>query len=172
MKHFKFAFIGLEVLVSGVLLFLAWTLPLMSVKSWVFFEEKVSLFSVTARLYDDGLGLLAFVVFFFAIVFPAVKFLVLSSVWFNSWSDETSDRFNRRLDLFDLLGKWSMLDVFIVAVVIVGFQSSLVSEASLHPGLYCFAGSILLSMVALTDLKRYRARSRAEAEAALGEPAE
>ena len=48
----------------------------------------------------------------------------------------------------------SMLDVFIVAVIVVSAKSSFIASAQLRPGLYLFAASILLSMYAVHRIRR------------------
>ena len=47
---------------------------------------------------------------------------------------------------FGLLGKWSMLDVFVIAVTIVVTKISRFAEAEARLGIYFFGASILLTM--------------------------
>jgi paraquat-inducible protein A len=158
LARFHHVIIGLEIAVSGWLLALAWTQPIMTVRTWVFFYEDVSVFDAARRLYEDELLTLAALVFFFAIVFPGIKMLVLSMGWLNLWNGNGGGRLASSLKTFEVLGKWSMLDVFVVAVVVVSTQTSLVSSAELHTSLYYFAGAVLLSMIATMDLRKYLRR--------------
>lgn len=154
LTRFQHLFIGLEIALAAVLLYFAWTLPIMTVRTWVFFYEDVSVFDAARKLYEDDLLTLAGLVFFFAVVFPGGKMLVLGKGWFHLWDGKGEGRLGQALATVDLLGKWSMLDVFVVAVVIVSTQTSLVSEAQALPGVYYFIGSVLVSMVATMDLRR------------------
>ena len=47
--------------------------------------------------------------------------------------------------LLATLSKWSMLDVFIIAVLVLALEGSLITAASLGAGISLFAGSVLLS---------------------------
>lgn len=161
-RRLGLGFIGLAILISAILLGLAWVSPIMSVKTWLFFYREVTIFEAARLLYEDEFLFLAGLVFFFAIVFPALKLLVLWSAWFSTHKEKERSRLDGTLSLFDLLGKWSMLDVFIVAVVVVSTQSNLVSDAEIHPGLYLFAGSILVSMLAMMGLRSFRDSSTNE----------
>jgi hypothetical protein len=35
-------------------------------------------------------------------------------------------------------GRWSMLDVFVVALIVVGVRTSLIDDVSVHAGVYVF----------------------------------
>jgi paraquat-inducible protein A len=56
-----------------------------------------------------------------------------------------------------LYGKWSMLDVFVVAVLVVAVKLGAIADVEMRFGLYAFAASVLLTMfitariVALTN---------------------
>ncbi len=146
--------LGIGLLGSTLLLLLSWYLPLMSIRTAVIFFDEVSILGAMAVLYQDGFTFLAVLVLVFAIIFPALKLFVMGIAWRGATRDQSLDAVSGPLSLFDRLGKWSMLDVFIAAVVVVGIQSSLISDVAIHPGLYCFAASVLLSMLVSGDLRQ------------------
>jgi paraquat-inducible protein A len=45
-----------------------------------------------------------------------------------------------------LYGKWSMLDVFVVAVLVVAVKLGAIADVEMRFGLYAFAASVLLTM--------------------------
>ena len=47
-----------------------------------------------------------------------------------------------------MLGKWSMLDVFMAAIVVAILTLGAVASVEPHPGLYVFGGAIVLAMMA------------------------
>ena len=57
----------------------------------------------------------------------------------------------------EVLGRWSMLDVFIAAVLVVTVKLGALASANLEDGIYFFGMSILLAMIA-TNLVDYLAR--------------
>lgn len=54
----------------------------------------------------------------------------------------------RMAAVVDGLGKWSMMDVLVVALLVLTAKSSGLANAASAPGVYCFAGAVLLSMIA------------------------
>ena len=74
--------------------------------------------------------------------------------------------FGRAMDLTGRLGKWAMLDVFVLALVVFAVQSQGLASALVLPGAYCFAGAALLSMVVTY---RLQALARPAGHAAAGE---
>jgi len=51
-----------------------------------------------------------------------------------------------------LLGKWSMLDVFVTAIIIVSIKLGVLASAKAETGIYYFGISILLAML-VTNLQ-------------------
>ena len=51
------------------------------------------------------------------------------------------------LRVLDKLGKWSMLDVFIVAVLVVALKLGPLAEVTIEPGFYYFGAAVILSML-------------------------
>jgi uncharacterized paraquat-inducible protein A len=55
------------------------------------------------------------------------------------------------------LGKWSMLDVLVLALLVFYAKSTQFADAVALPGIYFFAGSVMLTMVAYSLIKHYEA---------------
>jgi paraquat-inducible protein A len=107
-----------------------------------------STFSVVTGILDlarSGNLFLALVIFVFSFLFPIVKLTALWVIWFRKMD---SDSRERALHNLKVLGKWSMLDVFVVAVFVGAVQFGFLAKASPRFGLYLFSGAVLLSMVA------------------------
>jgi len=47
-----------------------------------------------------------------------------------------------------LLGKWSMLDVFVIAIIIVPIKLGALASAKAEIGIYYFGASIILAILA------------------------
>lgn len=90
-----------------------------------------------------GLGLL---ILGFSAVFPIAKLLGITAV---IWSARPTRVRGRVLRNLELLGKWSMLDVFVVATMIGAAQLGILSSVSADPGIYRFMEAVLAS-IALT----------------------
>ena len=98
------------------------------------------------------------IILLFSIIFPVGKLLILFAVWFLPLAE------HRRagcLTWLGILGKWSMLDVFVVAITIVITKISKFAEAEARPGIYFFTISILLAMLVTERIDRIGKRNAA-----------
>ena len=57
------------------------------------------------------------------------------------------DDLHRLLGWVETFGRWSMLDVFVIALFVVVVKISAFSDVEIHLGLYVFAAAVLLSIV-------------------------
>lgn len=136
------------ILGSTVFLVVGLRLPVLTVrKLWEI--NTFSILSGIANLRQEGYPFLAFVVFFFSIVFPITKLTALLLVWFIRMTDR-----QRKLILYclEILGRWSMLDVFVLAVTIVAVKLGALANAKAEDGIYFFGASIFLAMIVTTLL--------------------
>ena len=142
--------IGKLLLLSATLLVFSWFVPVMTVSRLVFLEDAISIFDglVTLALHRE-LFLLT-IVFIFSILFPTLKLILAYLLWCRA--DISDANFATRLSRIQSLGKWSMTDVFLVAIIVASVKVSFISDVHLHWGLYTFSASILLSMLALARL--------------------
>ena len=109
------------------------------------FESKGILGSIS-KLFDTGENMVALTILLFSVIIPLLKIFTLIFVI-------VAKEFNFAhtiVKFFKILGKWSMIDVFVVAVFLVYFTSNQgdVTHAEIEVGLYFFLIYVLLSMVA------------------------
>ena len=126
------------------LLYRGLTMPILYTEKLMFWESTYSVWTGVRSLWHEGEQLLAVVVFFFSMVFPIVKLISLIGICFVRVPDALR---LRALHWLGLLGKWSMLDVFVVAILIVLVKLGPVIAIKPRPGVYYFAAAILCSMV-------------------------
>ncbi|GAB5506708.1 MAG: paraquat-inducible protein A [Rhizobiaceae bacterium] len=119
------------------------TLPLLEVKRLIFFSEKPSLLHIIAGLWDNGDWLLALAIAVFSVALPALK--LVSVQYLAAAPAGKAARLPRAIGT---LSKWSMLDVLLVALVIFAAKSSGLAIALTLPGLWFFAGSVVLTAIA------------------------
>jgi paraquat-inducible protein A len=109
--------------------------------------ETYTVFGALESLASSGLWLLATLVFVFSVIFPVVKTLVAAVIF--RIGNKTSPR---TVYLMAFLGKWSMLDVFLVAVLVALTQMSELRSLEPRLGLYLFAGGVILNNIATARL--------------------
>lgn len=147
----------LSALCSSVLFFINGVfLPLFSTTTefigLVMGHHKVNLFSSIEFMWDRSDYFLAILIALFTFVLPVIKYVDLFSKYLSLqiWPKAFSG-------VLEMLDKWSMLDVFIVAQIIVVFKfSTKFVEVDLESGTVCLAVSIFLRMLA-GHLIRYKA---------------
>jgi paraquat-inducible protein A len=61
--------------------------------------------------------------------------------------DGDNSRRHRQLHVLSFLGKWSMLDVFVVAILVVTVKLGAIANITVHVGIYLFTLAVLASML-------------------------
>ncbi len=152
---------GLVLVVATVMLAWAWVLPLMTIRKFWLFADEISLLQSVHRLYAEGEYFLFAVVVLFTVLFPAAKLVCAALVW---WGGAIAGDGGppKALGLIDTLGKWSMLDVFVAALVVVAVKVSLVSDVEIHEGVYVFSAAVVLSMLAVRRISWLARRGEPE----------
>ena len=113
----------------------------------IFFTETPSLVSILYGLWAEDERVLAAVVGFFSILFPAAKILLLHFVAYRG-------KRSRSMGLLSIASKWSMMDVLLVALVVFSAKTSGLAEASVLPGLWFYAIATLGSALAALMVKK------------------
>lgn len=146
-------------------------MPALSVNTFYFWTQKHSIWSGTMTFFDTGQPLLGTGLFLVSITFPIVK-IVLALLLVVSFAPGHVLT-NGMLGLLAILSRWSMTDVFILAVVVLVLDGRVITEADLLDGAYYFAAGILLSTaVVYSMLMRARRLTRAAAAASKNGPAQ
>ena len=143
-RHFE---IPLLILISAALLWIGLSRPLFEVEKgflWMHRRSSYSVLQGIASLKEDGQYFLAGVVFLFSLISPIFKLIVLGLLWVVPLRDE---RRAAVLHWLCVLGKWSMLDVFAVAILVVAVKLGPLAKVRAENGVYFFCLAILLSMI-------------------------
>jgi paraquat-inducible protein A len=125
-------------------------------KFWVF-ESGVSIVGGIITLFREGEYFLFAVLSLFTLVFPCVKLGLLALVWLERAHDLA--RMRRLHGWVESLGKWSMLDVFVVAILIVAMKSAAIAEIHIGAGLYLFTFSVVTTQFASAWVARHLSRA-------------
>src|SRR5262245_25444900 len=135
---------------AGAVLGVGLTLPVVTLRSGLT-HEAYSVLGGIRDLARSGEVLLATIVLGFSVLFPIAKLGLLTHVLFRPVDEERRARLVRSLER---LGRWSMLDVFVIAILIGSVHLGVLSEASAEHGIHVFGGGILLSMLATVAVQR------------------
>lgn len=107
-----------------------------------FLKERFSLFTGRLRLFQDGEYVLFGIIWVFSVLFPATEICLLFVLCRRARWTQASSR--AILHWLAITGKWSMMDVFIVALLVVIGKMRGLSEVQAHYGLYIFAAAVVL----------------------------
>ena len=141
-------FLRLLWLLTCLLLLLGAFTPMFTFSKFFVFNDTFSLWAATVHLWVSGQRGLFLLIFVFSLLIPALKMLTL---WSLMKPAQDLAAWQRRHGALSVLGKWSMLDVFVVAVLVVTVKLKAIASIEVHSGLYLFASGVLGSMV-LTQL--------------------
>jgi paraquat-inducible protein A len=143
----------LTAFIATCLLFgLGLVLPMMTLTKFFVLENTVSVISSVITLLTSGSWVLFIAIFGFSIVIPLLKLrLIYVLIKAKGRIDATTRRW---LKLMHDYGRWGMLDVFVVAVVLVAVKLGALATVEVHLGLYCFGASVLAMMVLTHRLSR------------------
>jgi paraquat-inducible protein A len=134
-------------LVAGV------SLPILVVREFFIYGQKLSILDGVNALLGGGDWLLAIILVLFSIVLPLAKVGALLTLWWRRSQGRLPQPWVLRL--LEWSGRWAMLDVFVVALVIVLMNAHMFFDAHVAGAVYPF--------VAAVGLTTYAARALASA---------
>ncbi len=109
-----------------------------------------TILSSIAGLFESGLWPLAIVVFCASIAVPVLKIWGIG--WLVAATRESAEPDRRRLTrifrVLDFIGRWSMLDVFLVGFLAGVVQFGAVASVRPEKGIVPFAAAVVLTMLA------------------------
>ncbi len=121
-----------------------------------------SLFSGITHMAHEGNWMLAILVFSFSILFPITK---LSVYWIAAIDSPEHGAFHKVMKVASLLGKFSMVDVFVIALLVVAIKGLPGNtQVQVQWGFWCFCTAILVSLVVPFALKRQQTASAKHTE--------
>jgi len=139
-------------IVSALSFMLGLFLPLITISKFVVINNSLSVMSGLGELINSGQIFIFLIVGLFSVVLPIVKivflFLLLQSKPINS------TRYNKLLYLMHEYGRWTMLDVMVVAILIVTVKLGVIASIEVHVGLYLFGFAVLLLMFITSKVSR------------------
>lgn len=137
--------LDLLLIVALITLVIGISAPLMTLEKLYFFENKVSLLGAVDQLYEKKEWILFIIIGLFSLCLPFVKIFSLMAILHiphqgNSFLDKL-------LRWIEHWGKWSMLDVFVVALLLVSVKLGALAKVTVHYGLYTFASAVIITMI-------------------------
>jgi len=135
-------------LITAMILYIpANILPMMHTSS-LFGSESDTIMSGVVYFWTSGSWYLALIIFFASIMVPLLKMiaLVLLLVTVQRRSRWQSRQRAKLYRMVEFLGRWSMLDVYVVAIIVTLVQLQALATILPGPGAIAFGSVVVLTM--------------------------
>ena len=142
--------VSLACFVAGIFL------PFTAVTKLWLFENQISVFQGLGILWKGGELFLFLILFVFTVCFPFVKINALLALWL--YPGLTGEQAKRFFKFVSNMGKWSMLDVFVVAILVLTVRSGGLAGVKVQSGFFLFFVSVMLTQFASMWTGRIAAR--------------
>lgn len=120
-------------------------MPMLTITQFLVISDDFSVISGITELWKAQKYVLFFIIGIFSIVMPLAKIGLLFRL-LQADSHPTSVKM-KLLNLMHDYGRWAMLDVMVVAMLIVTVKLGAIASIQIHPGLYVFGAAVLLIML-------------------------
>lgn len=139
-----------SLVISAALLYIpANVLPVMRTHTFLS-DDDDTIMSGVISLAHSGSWPVALLVFFASIVVPLLKLIALGEILIAIWrrSVRYPQQRSRLFRLVEFIGRWSMLDVFAMSLLVALVQVKSLATVEVRPAALAFAGVVVLTMLA------------------------
>jgi paraquat-inducible protein A len=128
------------------------TLPIMYTSS-LFGSSDDTIMSGVLFLWEDGSWYLALIVFVASILVPLAKIIALVVLLVSVQLDLRwrSDQRARLYRLIERIGRWSMLDIFVVGLLVTVVQLTALASVRAGPAALAFGAVVVLTILATSS---------------------
>jgi len=137
---------------AALLLVAGMVTPLLTLTKLWMFDESVSILGGIIQLWLQKQYLLFLLISVFSVLLPLAKLALLIRLL--TLDSAVSPRARRYLHLMHEYGRWAMLDVMVVAMLVVTVKLGVIVSIQVHYGLYLFAAGVLLTMLVTRQTMR------------------
>ncbi len=138
------------VIVNTILFIYGVFAPMITLKKFILFENTFSIISGITTLLQEGKIFLFLIITIFSLILPIAKLGII----FLTLKQNNKANLKRYLHLMHQYGKWSMLDVFVVGIMVVVIKIKGMVNVEIHYGFYLFTSAVLMTMVLTTLVSR------------------
>ncbi|MBV9659075.1 MAG: paraquat-inducible protein A [Verrucomicrobia bacterium] len=139
----------LALTLGAMLLYLpANLLPVLNVESSVKGNQQNTILSGVIQFWQDGDYPVALIIFTASIVIPIAKIISILILCRAAQTGRRPSAMTRLHRITDFVGRWSMVDVFVVAILVGVVQLGTVMTVTPGGGAFAFAAVVILTMLA------------------------
>lgn len=133
---------------AALLYFPANLLPVLRIESSIKGEQENTILSGVAQFWQDGDYPVAIIIFTASVLIPILKVIAIIALCLAVKSGRSPATMTRLYRITEYVGRWSMVDVFVVAILVGVVQLGSVLKIEAGGGAFAFAGVVVLTMLA------------------------
>ncbi|MEP6668692.1 MAG: paraquat-inducible protein A [Chthoniobacter sp.] len=133
---------------ATLLYFPANLLPVLRIESSIKGGQENTILSGVVRFWQDGDYPVALIIFTASVVIPILKVLAIIALCLAARSGRFPQAMTRLYRMTEYIGRWSMVDVFVVAILVGVVQLGSVMRIEPGGGALAFASVVILTMLA------------------------
>ncbi len=146
-SHSRSGIVIVLMLVAAMALFVAGIFrPFTSVTKLWLFQNQISVYNGLIILWQASELFLFLILFVFTVCFPFVKITAMLVLWLFPRLDV--EHAKKLFHFVSNMGKWSMLDVFVVAILVLTVKSGGLASIEVKDGFFLFFISVMLTQFA------------------------
>jgi len=135
--------------ISAAILYLpANLLPVLRVESTLKGTQQNTILGGVVQFWQDGDYPVALIIFIASVMIPLLKFFAIGALCLGAYSGRWPRAMTQLYRITDYIGRWSMVDVFVVAILVGVVQLGAVMTIYPGGGAFAFAGVVVLMMIA------------------------
>lgn len=131
-----------------ILYFPANLLPVLRVESSVKGSQQSTILSGVIQFWEEGDVPVALIIFTASVLIPILKLLALAALCWGARTGRHPRNMTRLYRVTEFIGRWSMVDVFVVAILVGVVQLGGVMTINAGAGVVAFAATVVLTMLA------------------------
>jgi paraquat-inducible protein A len=123
-------------------------LPVLRVESTLNGTKQSTIISGVVQFWQDGDYPVALIIFIASVMIPVLKFLAIVLLCLGARFGYWPRALTQLYRITNYIGRWSMVDVFVVAILVGVVQLGSVMTINAGEGIFAFAGVVVLMMLA------------------------
>lgn len=137
--------VQLIIVVTLALFIIGISLPILTITKMLIVSNEVSIVTGLFELIEEEQYFIFAVIFLFSIVLPLLKIYYLYLLSFKHSAENKT--YEKHLHLMHRYGRWSMLDIFVIAILIMTVKLGAIASVEVEEGMYYFTAAVVLLMI-------------------------
>lgn len=142
--------VTLALLLTAILFYIPANIHPIMITSFLGSETPSTIIGGVVLFVEMGSCFVAFVIFTASVIIPIAKIIALIWLCYNVMRKEKlkKEKLTRLYRITEFIGKWSMIDVFVVAILVSLVQVGNIMSINAGIAALSFAGVVIITMIA------------------------